>query len=111
MNAGKLDRTIRLVRQGHAIPDEFGVSRPYEQGNVLPMRAQLLEATQTDTAQGAGAITNTSLKFRLRFIPGVQIGDYLIFQDARYEITGLAEIGRRKWLEISIEQVGAVAFL
>lgn len=98
MNAGKLDRIIRIER-AHRVPGVAG-SETIVWTSVATMRAELLEAEASEARDEHGVRSKATLAFRLRFFPGITPDDRLIYDNRLLNIRSVKEIGRRRGLEI-----------
>ena len=108
MRAGALDRliTITSATNSYGDPDEYGIV-PTFSAQLVPMRAELLEAMADDSEHASGRLTKTLLSFRLRFLENVKPGDKLTYDGRDFEIRTVKEIGRRKSLELVAVETGA----
>lgn len=68
--------------------------------------AELVERGTTEEQKDRGAVTVTALTFRARYVPGITLADRVIYGGLAFDITGLAEIGRREGLEIRLRRTG-----
>lgn len=98
IRAGKLQHAVELQRMaetvrasGHALK----VWTTYATG-----RAELRQAGMSEflTSFGEGACDNAV--FIIRFVPGVSVADRILQGGKVWNIVALAEIGRRKGLEL-----------
>ena len=104
MRAGKLDRTIVIQRISTTI-DNYGV--PVESWtNFAFLRAELVTRSATEVIGAVGAMTDTSVTFRTRWLAGVSLADRITFDGATYNIKSIIEVGRRRALEIVVERLG-----
>lgn len=97
MRAGKLDRTITIQRFTSE-PNEYGT--PVETwANVATLRAQIIQSSTEEFIKG-GAVDETVVIFRTRWLAGVTTADRLQYEDSFFNIKETKEIGRRKALEL-----------
>lgn len=99
MRAGNLDRTIVLQRWTEGEPDPYGnvVSIFVDRATL---RAQVVSASTDEFIRDHGASDETVIVFRTRFLPGVELADRVIYGGEPFDIKQVAEIGRRKGLEL-----------
>ena len=98
MQAGKLQHAVDLQRLSEALgPGRVAVQSwtTYATG-----RAELRQAGASEflTTFGEG-VTNNAI-FLIRWIPGVSVADRIMHGGKAWNIVALAEIGRRKGLEL-----------
>jgi head-tail adaptor len=98
MQAGKLQHDIELQRLAEALgPGRVAVKTwtTYAEG-----RAELRQAGVSEflTTFGEG-VTNNAV-FVIRWIPGVSVADRIVHGGKVWNIVAIAEIGRRKGLEL-----------
>lgn len=97
MRAGKLDRTITIQRFTSE-PNEYGT--PVETWTtVATLRAQLIQASTEEFIRG-GAVDETIIIFRTRWLAGVTTADRIEYEGVALNIKETKEIGRRKGLEL-----------
>ena len=106
MRSGALDRLIYIIQKSSGFAtDDNGVVREGTKLSI-PMRAELLNATASDQTHDSGRTTDKVLKFGLRFLANVKVGDALHYEQSAYEILNVKEIGRRKGLELEAKETG-----
>lgn len=106
MRAGKLDKVITVMRwENEPEPDKYGTVTPawVERAEV---RAQIVQASSEEFIRN-GAIDETLIIFRIRFLDGVTSADCVKYGGADYDIKEIKEIGRRQGLEIRAIARGA----
>ncbi len=97
MRAGRLDRTITLQRFTSA-PDDFGT--PVETwSDVATLRAEIVQGSTAEFMRG-GAVDETVIVFRTRFLAGITNTDRVTFDGAVFDVKETKEIGRRRGLEL-----------
>mgnify|MGYP001093808054 CR=1 FL=1 len=97
MRAGKLDRTIQIQRFSSA-PNDFGT--PVETWtDVATLRAQIIQSSTEEFIKD-GAVDETAIIFRTRWISGVTTADRIQYEGSQFNIRETREIGRRKGLEL-----------
>lgn len=109
MRAGQLDRRITIERPG-MIEGEYG---PQPGGWVsvaarVPAQVQDALPSRSETVQDGLAVATRPARLRMRYLHGVTSAMRVTLHgdtDVIYQIVGgPAEIGRRQWLEMTIEQ-------
>ena len=98
MRAGRLDRTVTIER----VVTTFDEARTAIEtwSTLATLRAEVVEAEDSEQPREPGASTTIGLVLRTRFIPTVTPGDRVVFGTGKHEIVGVREIGRRRGLEI-----------
>jgi len=103
MRAGRLDRTITLQRLTSA-PDDFGT--PVETWTeVATLRAEVVQASTAEFIR-AGAVDETVIVFRTRYLAGITNADRVVHAGAPFDVKETKEIGRRRGLEIRCVRSG-----
>lgn len=98
MQSGKLQQAIALQR----MTETLGAGRMAVQTwtTYATGRAELRQAGVSEFLTGFGeGVANTAV-FVIRWIPGVALSDRIIHGGKVWNIVALAEIGRRKGLEL-----------
>jgi SPP1 family predicted phage head-tail adaptor len=105
MRSGKLDKTIIIERAATTL-DGYGV--PSEDWSTFAtLRAERVEnAIKESIDADRGAVTETTIIFRTRFVDSISAADRVIFDGSAFNIVGLSEIGRRRGLEIKVQRLG-----
>lgn len=105
MQAGRLDRTITLQRKSETVADSGAVVSAW--ANLATVRAELIEAAADEAATGYGEAETATRRFRIRWLPSVEIttDDRLTYAGAAYNIRAVVEIGRRRALELRCERI------
>lgn len=97
MRAGKLDRSI-IIQRFTSEPNEYGT--PVETwATVATLRAQIIQSSTEEFIRG-GAVDETVIIFRTRWLAGVTTADRIEYEDQAFNIKETKEIGRRKGLEL-----------
>lgn len=103
MRAGRLDRTITFQRLTSA-PDDFGT--PVETWTeVATLRAEVVQASTSEFIR-AGAVDETVIVFRIRYLAGISNADRVVHAGALFDVKEAKEIGRRRGLEIRCVRSG-----
>ncbi|KGJ01777.1 head-tail adaptor protein (plasmid) [Paracoccus versutus] len=101
MRAGKLQHLIQIERKTAPV-DDYGIARE-SWVPILTTRAELKEATTTEFLTGPGEMDNNRAVFLIRYpLAQITTADRLVMDGKPFNILGLAEIGRRKGLEIRV---------
>lgn len=104
MRAGNLDRVIEIQRRTTGL-DLYGT--PVETWTTYAtVRAQLLKNATDDREGARGHTTDAVLTFRIYYLAGLCPNDQLLYKGQQYEITGIAEIGRRVGMDVNCQRVG-----
>lgn len=104
--AGKMDRviTIQAVTLG---PPANGDGVPAETWtDLVTLRAVRLASAAADTEHEQIALTDTRVKLQTWYYDGLTLENRATYEGCTYQIKYLAEIGRRRGLEIHIEKLG-----
>lgn len=98
MQAGKLDRKIRIERK---VPsrDEFG-AEIFTWSLLAEVWAQSIPVTGREYFTAAQFVPEASIKFRIRYRSDLEEADTIVYNGTRYDIQYIAEMGRREGLEI-----------
>ncbi|PKV47990.1 head-tail adaptor [Janthinobacterium sp. 61] len=109
MRAGQLDRRITIERPG-VIDGEYG---PQPGGWVqvagrVPAQVQDALPSKSETVEDGLAVATRPARLRMRYLRGITSAMRITLHgdtDVIFQIVGgPAEIGRREWLEMTIEQ-------
>ena len=101
MRAGKLQHRVQIER-AHVLVDDYGIGRE-SWVPILTTRAELKEATTSEFLTGPGEMDNRKAVFLIRYpVAQITTADRLVMDGKAYNIVGLAEIGRRRGLEIRV---------
>lgn len=99
MRAGKLQNRIQIER-AHLLVDDYGNARE-SWLPILTTRAEIKETTTTEFLTGPGEMDNSRMVFLIRYpVAQITTADRLVLGGKAFNIVGLAEIGRRRGLEI-----------
>jgi hypothetical protein len=102
MHAGSLDRTIIIQRASGIQRNGASATSAWEPLGEL--RAELVNLAAVSSGVQFGAVETTGILFRTRYMPGLSTADRIVFDGACYKIMSIAEIGRRRGLEIKVER-------
>jgi len=99
MRAGRLTNRIQIER-AHLLVDDYGHARE-SWLPILTTRAEIKEASTTEFLTGPGEMDNSRAVFLIRFpLVAITTADRLVMDGKAFNIVGLAEIGRRRGLEL-----------
>lgn len=101
MRAGRLDRRVVFQRATYST-DDAGVSVA-TWAEIGSLRCEIMERTVGETAMGANAVTTADVTIRTRFFPGLTVADRAVIAGEHFNITSIAEIGRRRGLEVGLK--------
>ncbi len=100
MKAGKLDRTITIQRATTTLSAAGTPSETWT--SLIDLRAEIVDADATEQTRDHGASTETAITFLTRFVDGITVADRLVYESRSFDIKAVAEIGRRRGLEIRV---------
>lgn len=103
MRAGQLDRTIQIQDVCDVAIDEYGT--PTKTWQWITVRAQMLSHDSTNR-EGVRSSTDTTITFRIYFLPGVTLDNRVLYDGQQYKIQKIRELGRRAGLDLVVERVG-----
>lgn len=98
MRAGKLDRFITIERPTETVAASGAVSSTW--ANIATVRAELVQQSASEILSGFGEGETGSVIFRIRYLPGLTTADRVIYDGAAYGLQEVAEIGRKRGLEL-----------
>ncbi|SMG45240.1 phage head closure protein [Paracoccus sp. J56] len=101
MRAGRLTNRIQIERNA-VLVDDYGHARETWLP-VLTCKAEIKDATTTEFLTGPGEMDNRKAVFLIRYpLAQITTADRLVMDGKAYNIVGLAEIGRRRGLELRV---------
>lgn len=71
-----------------------------------PLRAELVTNKTADDERASGSTTDVHLTFRTWWVNGITLDHRLTYAGQAYEIRDLAEIRRRRGLDITARRIG-----
>lgn len=101
MQAGKLDRSIELQREVETVDDYGQKSSAWT--TFATVRAKLDTFISKEQAQDFGENTRALVMFTIRHVTGLTTGDRVLYEGTAFDIVHIAEIGRRRGLELRCE--------
>lgn len=97
IRAGKLDRTITIQRQTQA---KDGPRVVTAWTDIATVRAEIVQQSASEFLTGYGEAETGTVIFRIRYLGGITTADRILFDGTAYNIKEIAEIGRRRGLEL-----------
>jgi len=102
LRAGAMDRTV-IIQQVAVLLDDFG--DPQETwADLVTVRAQLINSSAKEFIKAFGASSVATAIFRIRYIPGLTLANRITYDGGVYLMKEIAEIGRRRGLELRTVQ-------
>lgn len=99
MQAGKLDRQIKLLRYSEVTDSAGGITESYAEYATVWASVKDLRGTQLFAAQQSNSMVTT--KFQIRYRDDLTAKDRIEWKGKQYEIVGTPiEFGRNEGLEI-----------
>lgn len=108
IRAGSLDRTIAIETPATGSVTLSGALN-WLWSTLATLRARVVEQEVIEEVQpaGKGAITIERITFETRYVDGVTPACRVQYQGKIYIVKGVAEIQRRRGLELRVERIGA----
>lgn len=101
IRAGKLDRQIALERKSETVSVSGTVVSAWTQ--IATVRAELVQQGTEEALTGYGEAERGNLVFRIRYLAGITTADRVIFEGTTYDIDEIAELGRKRGLELRVK--------
>lgn len=98
MRAGKLDRSITIERLTETVSDTGGVASAWT--TTATIRAEIVNQTASEFLTGYGEAEAGTIVFRIRYRADITTADRITYAGRQFNIKEVAEIGRRRWLEL-----------
>lgn len=105
IKAGKLDRQITITREAETVATSGAVSKAW--APVATIRAELVQRSADEYLAGFGEADAGGVVFRIRYLAGITTADRVSFDGVTYDIDEVAELGRRRSLELRCSKVAA----
>lgn len=105
IKAGKLDRQIIITREAETVAASGAVSKAW--APVATVRAELVQRSADEFLTGYGEAETGSAVFRIRYLAGITTGDRVTCDGTAYDIDEIAELGRKRALELRCSKVAA----
>jgi SPP1 family predicted phage head-tail adaptor len=98
MQAGKLQQRIELQRLTETVNPSGAVMQTW--ATYASGKAELRQAGLSEFLTSYGEGTTDTAVFLLRWVPGVSVSDRIVHGGKVWNIVALAEIGRRRGIEL-----------
>lgn len=98
MQSGKLQNLIELQRMTETVAASGAVSSEWE--TYATGRAELRQAGISEFLTTYGEGVSDNAMFLIRWLPGVSVADRILHNGKAWNIVAIAEIGRRRGLEL-----------
>lgn len=105
IRAGKLDRQITIERQVETVAASGAVAKAWTP--VATLRAELVQQAAEEYLSGFGEVEGGNVVFRIRYIAGIGTADRVTFAGDTFDIDEIAELGRRRALELRCVRVAS----
>lgn len=105
IRAGKLDRQIIIEREAETVAASGAVSKVW--ATLATVRAELVQRGAEEYLAGFGEAENSSAVFRIRYLAGITTADRVNCDGVTYDINEIAEMGRKRGLELRCSEVAA----
>ena len=106
MNLGKLDRLITLQAPGAAPQNAYGETAPAVFLDAASVYAQVDYPQGAEATEAAQLQTVQPVKFRIRYRAGVETSWRVRYEDHTFQLTAVAEMGRRVGLLLTAVRRG-----
>ena len=100
MRSGKLDRSVTLWRW-HQVGTNTYNEPIMDWAQIRSLRATVIPLTADERFGADQVFAVRTLTFRTRWVPDLATTDVIGFEGSYFDITGVAEIGRRRGHEIT----------
>ncbi|TGU87721.1 head-tail adaptor protein [Mesorhizobium sp. M00.F.Ca.ET.151.01.1.1] len=98
IRAGKLDRTISIVRKTETVSPTGAVVPAWL--NIATVRAEIVTQSASEFLTGFGEAESGTIVFRVRYLAGITTADRVTYAGQVYDLKDVTEIGRRRGLEL-----------
>jgi SPP1 family predicted phage head-tail adaptor len=103
MRSGKLDRTITIQRMTETVSASGAVASAWT--NIATVRAEIVQLSAGEFLASFGEAESKAIVFRIRYLAGITNEDRVTYEGQSYDLKQVAEIGRRRSLELHCERV------
>lgn len=103
MDPGKLDRTI-VIQRRTATPNDYN-EEIYSWATLVTIKAAVLPALGWERFRSGREMSADTARFIVRYYSGITVKDRISYNSKTWDITGIAEMGRRRFLELTAEVV------
>jgi len=97
----KLDRRIDIQTNTQSNEDEFGEFTS-SWTTTASCWADMKSLEVTETSQGVVQLDEVDIVLTIRYRPNLTTSNRIVYNSFIYDIRGIAEIGRRKYLELKL---------
>jgi SPP1 family predicted phage head-tail adaptor len=104
MRAGDLTETITIERSSTALDANRAPVETW--APLATVCAGIVTASTEEFMRGRGALSETSIVFRLRFLENLTLADRVVYYGDAYNIKDMRELGRARGLDIRVERSG-----
>jgi SPP1 family predicted phage head-tail adaptor len=101
MRSGKLDRSIAIERMAETVSASGAVSKAW--AVIATVRAELVQQSADEYLAGYGEAQEGNLLFRIRWMDGITTADRVTYDGTAYDIDQIAELGRKRGLELRLK--------
>lgn len=105
IKAGRLDRQITIERETEAVAASGAVSKMW--ATVATVRAELVQRSADEYLTDFGEADAGGAVFRIRYLAGISAADRVICDGVAYDIDEIAELGRKRGLELRCSRAAA----
>ena len=102
MKSGSLSRIITVQRAATAVSEAGTPVQTWS--DLATLRAELVELGTVEQIKAHGAVDETGIVFRTRFLAGVTNADRVVFDGHPYNLRSVMVIGRNRGLELKVEE-------
>lgn len=103
IRAGKLDKQIVIERETETVAASGAVSKTW--APVATVRAEPVQLSAEEYLTGFGAGDAGGAVFRIRYLSGITTADRVTLDGTTYDIDEIAELGRKRALELRCSAV------
>lgn len=98
IQAGKLNHTIHIEREAESVGATGQVTKSWAVKHTVS--AEVVQLSASEFLAGFGDAQSNNVVFRIRYRAGITTADRVRFDGRTYDIKELAQIGRRRGIEI-----------
>lgn len=102
LRSGAFDRVI-TIQQSTVTEDDFGATQE-AWTDVVTTHAQMINSSAKEFIKDFGAASVATCIFRIRYISGLTLANRVAYDGGIYLMKEIAEIGRRRGLELRCVQ-------
>ena len=101
MKSGSLSRIITVQRAATAVSEAGTPVQTWS--DLATLRAEMVELGTVEQIKAHGAVDETGIVFRTRFLVGVTNADRVVFDGQPFNLKSVIVIGRNRGLELRAE--------